>query len=366
MRTDPQTDEDRSIMREAINGLYEAANLTKPINIVFVPSPLVGQVASGFAAAIWHLRENNKGDAGIATRDATSAVSIYATIASTHQAVGSATFTGNSQLTAEHFEAVMARKLTTDDTQATISSTLEKGWIRKLAKEIHPSDPDLLCQCAQSALSMYNGGNMWAPGVDFLSFFRHIVKLPLDYSKWAHYETAAIHGGFRWMHPKFCVISDFPERLLVDAANRPHSSDGPSHRWRDGFSIYHWHGFRLPVGKEWVIADKAKITAENILEEGNVELRRVMCEVSGWAPLMDKAKEIASDVDGNGLPRRLLSLNLKGQDIRLLEVVNGSLEPDGSRRKFILGTMVGARTPHEAVAMSYGVNPEHYKEGVRT
>ena len=55
MRTEPMNDVDRTAMIGAVNGLYDAAKLDRPKHIVFVPSPLVGQIASGFAAAIWYL-----------------------------------------------------------------------------------------------------------------------------------------------------------------------------------------------------------------------------------------------------------------------------------------------------------------------
>ena len=45
-------------MIEAINGIYDAASIDRPRHIVFVPSPLAGQIAAGFAAAIWHLRDH--------------------------------------------------------------------------------------------------------------------------------------------------------------------------------------------------------------------------------------------------------------------------------------------------------------------
>jgi hypothetical protein len=160
-------------------------------------------------------------------------------------------------------------------------------------------------------------------------------------------------------------VVDFPERLLVDESNRPHCDSGPSHRWRDGFEIHHWHGYRIPDDHSWIVTDKARITADAIMTEPNAELRRVMCEVTAFDPIRAIAKVIAEDVDGNGHPRRLLTADIKGDKIRIVEVQNGSLEPDGSRRKFLLGAMPGA-TPHDVVAASYGINPKIYVEAVRT
>ena len=49
MNCDPMSDVDKAIMIDSINGMYDAANLVRPLHIVFVSSPLVGQIASGFA-----------------------------------------------------------------------------------------------------------------------------------------------------------------------------------------------------------------------------------------------------------------------------------------------------------------------------
>jgi hypothetical protein len=49
-----------------------------------------------------------------------------------------------------------------------------------------------------------------------------------------------------------------------------------------------------------------------------------------------------------------------------MDVYNGSLEPDGTRRRFMLGALSGVSTVHEAVAASYGLNPGAYREAVRT
>ncbi len=60
MSTKPMDDEERKICREAVKGLYRAANLTPPPDhrIVFVPSPFVMRFAGCFAAAIWHQRKS--------------------------------------------------------------------------------------------------------------------------------------------------------------------------------------------------------------------------------------------------------------------------------------------------------------------
>jgi hypothetical protein len=47
-----------------------------------------------------------------------------------------------------------------------------------------------------------------------------------------------------------------------------------------------------------------------------------------------------------------------------LRVQNHTLEPDGSRKEYWLTTPRSCVTPHDAVAWSFGVNPNAYKEAV--
>jgi len=65
------------------------------------------------------------------------------------------------------------------------------------------------------------------------------------------WEECVVHGGFRVLHEDFCMVSDFPEILLKDEQNRPHCENGPSHKWRDGWSLYHWHGVSIPESMDY-------------------------------------------------------------------------------------------------------------------
>lgn len=211
----------------------------------------------------------------------------------------------------------------------------------------------------------------------WLSFYRFGTDLgceqtSLNLRRLEIMESISASCGFWYPRDKVCFVSDrFLDVKWDNARNhvglpfRLHCDDGPAVTFRDGWSLYYWHGIRIPFTHRWIITDKSKITADAIMNEPNAELRRIMCEASEFKPIISIANIIATDRDGNGLTRRLMTASIKGAEIRLIEVQNGSLEPDGSRRKFVIGAMPGD-TPHAAIAASYGINPAYYREAVRT
>ena len=351
MSTKPMDDIDREAMRVAVRGMYEAANLPPPARIVFVPSPLVGNISAGFAAGIWWLKKNNK--TRVTTRDATYAATNDATYVATHVATHVATYA-----------ATNATYDATDDATREATYAATPGWAIGLSLRLGGSASELLLSCARSADLMRNGGNHRSFWVACLSFFRHVAKLPIDYSQWQHYEAAAEHGSWRWLHPEFCIISDRPKTLKVDHLNRPHCADGPSHEWRDGWKLYHWKGLRIPAP---LVEQRHEMTAQRIAAIANAEHRRAAIEIYAATHGPDRfvsdlhARVLAEDVV-HGRPRRLYAVG----DQNFLHVINGSLERDGTRREFLLGAAPEAVTPHAAVAASYGRPVVKYREAVRT
>lgn len=188
---------------------------------------------------------------------------------------------------------------------------------------------------------MYQGGNMWAPYDCYLTAARDILKLKLpEHAKYQAWERAAIHGGFRIMHEEFCMVCEFPDVIKIDAQNRPHCIDGPSHRWMDGWSLYHSHGVRLP---EWIIERTDLITVDNIESESNAEIRRVMMERYGYHRYMRDCgarvvDECSDDHELIGLRgARLLRKELDGEPepIIYLDMLNSSPEPDGTVKRYL-------------------------------
>ena len=440
MSTKAMDESDREKAIKAANGLYEAAGLTVPKRIVFVPSPFALRFAGGFAAAIWHIRKYGNAatfaatrdatrDATVdatddatyaatdaATRDATVDATVDATYDATHDATDAATYAATRDATRDAtvdatddatyaatrdatYAATVAatfdatRDATDDDTYAatfaaTVDATDDDTYAATFAATraatydaTYDSARDaardateaawykfkctipnaFALKCAQQSCRMWHGGNQLSAWVSFISFFRHVTKLPVDYSKWQHWETLAEVSGPRIVHPEFCMISDRPELLTVDSENRPHNDTGPFCRWRDGSALYAVHGVRVPW---WIVEHPERITFENIESESNAEVRRVMTEKYGAARyIMDSgAVEIERDDYGT-----LYRKDVPGDEpIVMVNVVNSTPEPDGSFKDYFLRVPPGITTAHEAVAWSFGKTSETYAPMIET
>lgn len=219
---------------------------------------------------------------------------------------------------------------------------------------------------------------MWSGWVSYLSFFRHVAKLPIDYSKFESYEQLAIHSGPRFMHQKFWIVADRPVEIHRDEQNRPHRIGGPHIRWRDGVEIYSLSGIR--VSKR---AAMGSLSAKEISQEPNAEVRRVLVQAYNRGDTGRYVRDLGAviiheDLDQLGLQRRLMYIDQQGDEpILAIEVTNSTPEPDGTRKKYTfrchpelrplqvagirskLG-MPQAMTCHNAIASTYGMTGEEY------
>jgi len=307
MSTEAMTSEDRAACVEAVHGVYAAANLPPPKHIVFVPSPFVLAFAGGFAAARWH-------KAKAATRAATEA--------------------------------------------ATRAATDYSRWyvipcdMRAVAEALGVGDFGL--QCAAKAWKLWSGGNQWAGYDAFLSFFQDIAHLPIDYSAYRHWRTLAERSGPRIVHPDFCMISDRPAVLKVDAQNRPHCEDGPFCEWRDGTQLYSWHGARIPA--RWIM-EKSTIDPTEILREQNVELRAAGSACIGWPRMLSALDYKIIDADPDPSHGELIELRLEG-----LPKPGRFLRAECPRNGAIVeGVPSEIKTVHEAQAWRVGLAPSEFK-----
>lgn len=257
LRTEPIEPEK---IAPAIRRLYRAADLEEPL-VVTASSPLAMALAGMLATTMLSLRETNGAD-----------------------------------------DLEVLNTLTTDILHSSpeITDAIRLNVVRCVAECVPQSEPGLVAKNAGVPLEdrlkaarlvlkdacknwrfAHQGGNMWAGSPAYYEAMRDVIGLTgLDcWEKYQPWEDCAKEGSFRYLHEKFCIVSDFPSALTTDAEHRPHAEDGPSHEWRDGWKLFHIHGVRVA---EHVVMAPQTITAEQITGEQNQEVRRVMIERMGW------------------------------------------------------------------------------------
>ena len=341
MRTTPV---DVDEITSAVHDLYAAAGLKQP-RVVVVPSPLVMAFAYGASAAIWWNRKT-----AIATDNATRNATYNATANATANATDNATRNATANATRN------ATRNATDN--ATYNAT--DNATHEAASACINLAGDLGLECSRRWSSNYQGGAYWAGYESYLTAMRDIIGLRLpEHEKYAAWERCAIAAPFRVMHEEFCIVSDFPEILKVDDENRPHCETGPSHRWRDGWSLYHWHGVSIPA--EWV-EDKKNLTAKTALTWPNIEQRRAACEIIGWDRILSELKARVIDEDDDPQVGTLVEVSLPDAgNERFLRVVCGT------GRKFALPVPRTVKSAVEAQAWTWGLDTSEFqKPEIRT
>jgi hypothetical protein len=163
-----------------------------------------------------------------------------------------------------------------------------------------------------------------------------------------------------WSPYKDCVImQDRPSSIKWDDQKRLHCEDGPSIEYRDGFSVYSWHGVRVP--KDW-IEDKSSLTSHIALTHENVEQRRAACEIIGWDCILTELNAQTIQKDENPEIGELVEVDIPdiGRE-RFLRV------KCGTGRQFALPVPPDMKTAQQANAWTYGFDdPEDYQLEVRT
>jgi hypothetical protein len=192
-------------------------------------------------------------------------------------------------------------------------------------------------------------------GISYDEQYNNIINLWYDISK----------SCFWWFPYKgICIVCNKPEICKFEPngeSPRVHSERGPAIGFRDGWSIYSWHG--ILVDKH-IIDQPETITVEEIEKEENAEVRRIQVERYGLSKYIKDSgsSEISRDIYG-----RLWRKELKGDEaIVMLEVLNASPEPDGSYKTYFLRVPPIMTSPKEAVAWTFDIPVNEYNPEVET
>jgi hypothetical protein len=174
--------------------------------------------------------------------------------------------------------------------------------------------------------------------------------------------------GWWWPREDVCVVTERPLVLRTEPGDndlRLHCADGPAVAYPDGFTVHAWHGTRVP---SWVIDDPS---VDRIAAETNVEVRRCAIERVGWGAFIDQAglRLVGRADDPGNLDAELRLYDLPyerwGRPTRLLLAVNGSVERDGTRRRYGLRVPAWFDDPLDAAGWTYGLTGPQYQQLLR-
>jgi hypothetical protein len=234
----------------------------------------------------------------------------------------------------------------------------------------------------------YIGGQFWVGGwywgsPAFVSFFLDVCGLELSADMTARaraYQATAESACWWWPHKDFVMVCERPRAISRNQRGQLHSVDGAAVLWPDGWGVYSVNGVRVPGD---IIERPETITVKRIDAESNAEIRRVMIEKYGLEKYLadSKAEVLHEDVDALGFPRRLVRKERLGDEsIVAVLVKNSTLEPDGSRKDYLLRVHPELRplledggfgkpqpmTCQAAVASTFGLYADEYAPGSET
>lgn len=156
------------------------------------------------------------------------------------------------------------------------------------------------------AFSLYGG--IW--DYDWIAFYDYFTKINVldnaDFNKYRDYmQDSAVFAMIQM--DTHCFCSDMPVDMKFDQMYRLHNEEGPAIVFSDGYEQYYWRGEGVP--KRWIM-DGDSITKEEIINESNLERRKIMMEILGaevfYARLLGEMVVIDEDNDQYGKPMRLL------------------------------------------------------------
>lgn len=156
--------------------------------------------------------------------------------------------------------------------------------------------------------------------------------------------------GWLNVYEDVVVFQDRPEVILFDEQKRLHCQTGPAIRYRDGYSVYAWHGTRIPA--EW-IEDPLALTATIALKWENLEQRRCACEILGWSKILKELNAVVIDEDGDPEIGTLVEVDIPdiGKE-RFLKVLCGT------KREFALPVPPETETALAGNAWTFGIEPD--------
>jgi len=157
------------------------------------------------------------------------------------------------------------------------------------------------------------------------------------------------------MLDNICIVSERAVQASFDQEHRLHAEQGPALVYGDDYLLYSFRGVTIPSD---FVEDRSRLTANRIIDEQNTSSRRALIEVYGMARFIVDSGGAIVDEDEHGVLYRQTFAN--DEPLVMLKVINSTPEPDGSYKEYFLRVPPAITTAREAVAWTFGLQPERY------
>ena len=240
-----------------------------------------------------------------------------------------------------------------------------QGGTGKIRKSLKGSS---LRSSLESSLRSSFWGQQEASWLAFYAFSRDVLGVKYDAEKSRHLNLwLEIAQSCCWWFPYDGVVlmSDRPESISWESDRKPprlHNATGPALKFRDGWSLYCWHG--ITVDRK-IIEEPESITVAQINKEQNAEIRRCLIERYGDGRYLEDAG--AKVIDQHPKFGKLLEIERPGDEpLARVRVLNSTPEPDGTTKIYYLKVPPGMKSVVDAIGWTFNLKPGDYDPGLET
>jgi hypothetical protein len=122
--------------------------------------------------------------------------------------------------------------------------------------------------------------------------FGKSIGVNMEPECYALYMSYCQEVGWIFPYEKLVVACERPRKIGWDSQDRIHGEGEPAIQFADGFSLWAWHGVRLPQRYR---CHPDRWQAQWLLEESNVELRRALLQGIGYSRIVHELGAIELD-----------------------------------------------------------------------
>ncbi|MFN6478919.1 DUF6745 domain-containing protein [Nostoc sp. DedQUE07] len=161
---------------------------------------------------------------------------------------------------------------------------------------------------------------------------------------WKIFQSLVQECGWIIEDSDFCVICDRPTKLLLDNQQRLHAEAEPAIEYADGFSVYAYHGVRLP--EKYSKLPPTEWEAKWLLEEDDLEVRELLIEIIGYEGIKKELQAVELD---SSQGYTLLAIGIKNnvEPIYLLKMTDNN-----TRKIDIKRLSVNVKSVQEAIFLT--------------